>query len=59
MKTGMLKTVEDTDRQKNQILRNIQTLTGKTIYPVGYSVIYPQDININEITDTLKRIYTS
>jgi hypothetical protein len=54
MKTGMLKTVEDTDRQKNQILKNIQILTGKTIYPVGYSAIYPQDININEITDTLK-----
>jgi hypothetical protein len=55
MKGSILKTIKDFDQQKNQIVQNIQTLVGKTIYPVGYSTIYPQDIGIKEITDTLRK----
>ena len=55
LKGNVLKTTENHDKQSKKILQNIQSLTGKTIYPVGYSAIYPQDINIKEITDILKK----
>jgi hypothetical protein len=46
---------EKVGRQKDEIMRNINTLVGKVIYPVGYSTIYPQDIEMKEITNILRR----
>jgi hypothetical protein len=55
MMGNLIQTVEKVDSKKNEIMRNIHTLIGKTIYPIGSSTIYPQDIEMKEITDTLKK----
>jgi hypothetical protein len=50
----LIQTSGNAEHQENEIKRNIDGIIGKTIYPVGYSTVYPQDIGIKEITDTLK-----
>ncbi len=53
-----LRFVGDIDQQKNEITKNINMLIGRTIYKIGYSTVYPQDIVMDEATDSsMRNIY--
>ena len=40
---------------KNEISKNINSLIGKTIFPVAYSIIFPPNADLKDITDILQR----
>ena len=50
-----LELVSKVDMVKNEISKNIDSLIGKTIFPVAYSIIFPPDADLKDITDSLQR----
>jgi hypothetical protein len=47
--------VKRSDIQKNELEKNLNTLIGKNIYKTAYSYVYPQDIDVREVTDKTSR----
>jgi hypothetical protein len=48
-----LELASNVDANKDEIQRNIDSLTGKIIFPVAYSKIFPPEADIKDITNTL------
>jgi hypothetical protein len=46
-----IKPVKRFDEQKSELVGNLHTLIGKSIYKAAYSNVYPQDIDVKEVTD--------
>lgn len=42
------------EKERDEISKNINSLIGKVIYPVAYSMVYPTDIDMKELTDELR-----